>query len=399
MKRILWLCLGLALLACQPQVTHSTLVILDGENIYRLKGAPGTPADALAQAGIHLEAEDRLLLNGKPATLDQPLVSQSDFITLQVRRALPVTIHTPQGEKSLRSAAFTVGEALYQAGFQLYASDVLAPPAETPLRADMTIHYIPSRPLTVHVGGQTLRIRSAAESVGAALARAGIPLIGLDSSQPSENEALPPDGQIRLIRVSEAVVLAQKSIPFESEFQASANLALDQQEILQAGQPGLSVSRIRIRYEDGQEVSRQSEAETLVRAPQKRIIGYGTKVEIKTATVDGVTIEYWRAVQMYATSYSPCRSSPGRCYPNTASGKPVKKGVVGVVYRWYVAMRGQPLYIPGYGYATIEDVGGGIPGRLWIDLGYSDEDYQQWGQWVTVYFLTPVPTNILYVLD
>jgi uncharacterized protein YabE (DUF348 family) len=398
MKRILWLWLGLVWIACQPQISHPTLLILDGEKVYRLKGAPGTPADALAQAGIRLDAEDRLLLNGKPIAPDQPL-AQGDFLTLQIRRALTVTVRTPDGEQTLRSAAFTVGEVLRQAGFQLYASDAFDPPAETPLRAGMTIHYTPARLLTVQVGGQKLRIRSSAETVGTALARAGIPLIGLDSSQPSENEALPADGRIRLIRVSEAVVLAQKSIPFESEFQASANLALDQQEILQPGQPGLSVSRIRIRYEDGQEVSRQTEAETLVRAPQKRIIGYGTKVEIKTATVDGVTIEYWRAVRMYATSYSPCRSAPGRCYPNTASGKPVKKGVVSVVYRWYVAMRGQPLYIPGYGYATIEDVGGGIPGRLWIDLGYSDDDYQQWGQWVTVYFLTPVPTNILYVLD
>ncbi|MGC8856647.1 MAG: G5 domain-containing protein [Anaerolineae bacterium] len=398
MKRLFWLWLGLVLLACQPQIPHPTLLILDGEKVYRLKGAPGTPADALAQVGIRLEAEDRLLLNGKPVALDQPL-GQDNSPTLQVRRAFTVTVHTPEGERSLRSAAFTVGEALHQAGFELYASDAIDPPAETALLPGMTIHYTPSRPLTVQVGGQMLHIRSSAETVGAALARAGIPLIGLDSSQPSESEALPADGQIRLIRVSEAVVLAQKSIPFESEFQASANLALDQQEILQPGQAGLSVSRIRIRYEDGQEVSRQTEAETLVRAPQKRIIGYGTKVEIKTATVDGVTFEYWRAVRMYATSYSPCRSAPGRCYPNTASGKPVKKGVVSVVYRWYVAMRGQPLYIPGYGYATIEDVGGGIPGRLWIDLGYSDDDYQQWGQWVTVYFLTPVPANILYVLD
>ena len=32
------------------------------------------------------------------------------------------------------------------------------------------------------------------------------------------------------------------------------------------------------------------------------------KANAGAAGVDGVTIEYWRAVQMYATSYSPCRS-------------------------------------------------------------------------------------------
>jgi 3D (Asp-Asp-Asp) domain-containing protein len=62
-------------------------------------------------------------------------------------------------------------------------------------------------------------------------------------------------------------------------------------------------------------------------------------------------------------------------------------------------MQGQPVYIPGYGHATVEDVGGGIPGRFWIDLGYSDNDYEAWGDWVTVYFLTPVPQNVVYILE
>ena len=166
-------------------------------------------------------------------------------------------------------------------------------------------------------------------------------------------------------------------------------------------QPGeiANVSRVRIRYEDGNEVSRQTESETLVRAPQKRIVGYGTKVEIKEAAVDGIQIQYWRAVQMFATAYSPCRSAPGQCYPSTASGKPVKRGVVALRTDLYMAMRGQPLYIPGYGRATVEDACGGCVGKPWIDLGYSDSDYQGWGRWVTVYFLTPVPSSIIYVLD
>jgi 3D (Asp-Asp-Asp) domain-containing protein len=46
-------------------------------------------------------------------------------------------------------------------------------------------------------------------------------------------------------------------------------------------------------------------------------------------------------------------------------------------------MPGWPVYVPGYGFATIEDIGAGIAGRDWIDLGYSDEDYQVWH--------TPVP--------
>jgi 3D (Asp-Asp-Asp) domain-containing protein len=231
------------------------------------------------------------------------------------------------------------------------------------------------------------------------LAEAGIPLLGLDQAVPAENEALPIDGQIKVIRVSESVVLAQKPIPFESELIASADVPLDQNQILQPGENGLSIQRIRIRYEDGNEVSRVTENETVVRPPEKRVLGYGTKVEIKTATVDGVQIEYWRAVQMYATSYSPCRSGTNSCSYGTSSGIRLTKGIVGLRYSWYLNMGGQQLYIPGYGRATVGDVCGGCVGKPWIDLGYDEDNYEQWSSWVTVYFLTPVPSNILYELQ
>jgi 3D (Asp-Asp-Asp) domain-containing protein len=226
-----------------------------------------------------------------------------------------------------------------------------------------------------------------------------MPLLGLDTSVPAENEPLPSDGQIRVLRISESVLLAQKPIPFDSDVQASAEIPLDQTQILQPGEPGLSVQRIRIRYEDGKEISRITENETVVRPPKTRIMGYGTKIEIKTAVVDGVKIEYWRSVQMYATSYSPCNSGVANCGATTASGKHLRKGMVAVNRTLYYGMLGQQLYIPGYGAATIEDLCGGCTGKPWIDLGYSDSDYQTWHSWVTVYFLTPVPANVIYDLQ
>jgi 3D (Asp-Asp-Asp) domain-containing protein len=156
---------------------------------------------------------------------------------------------------------------------------------------------------------------------------------------------------------------------------------------------------VRVRYEDGREISRQTESETVVRPPKDRVMGYGTKVVVRTTTVDGVKIEYWRAVNLYATSYSPCRSGADRCYTGTASGLPVKKGVVAVIRSWFNMMSGQQVYIPGYGSAVIADIGGGISGKPWIDLGWSDDDYQPMTGWVTVYFLTPVPPSILYNLQ
>jgi len=387
---------SLFLLAFQSQKPNIT-VIEDG-NIHQIQTDERVPLLIITAEKIPFAVDDRVYLNGKSIPVDEPLPNTKK-VTIQIRHAVQIILDTQDGQQNLNTPAFTVGEALNEANIQLYAVDYLNPPPDTPLSPGMLITYRPAREVTVTIDGKVTQIRTSAQTVGAALAGAGIPLQNLDYSRPRESEILPDDRKIQVIRVSESIQLIQKSIPFNSEFTESSQVELDQQQILKPGQQGLAMSRVRIRYENGQEISRQAESETIVRPPENRVVGFGTKVVTRTMTVGGKQIEYWRVVQMFATSYSPCRSSPDRCYPATASGKPVKKGVVAMTYANYIAMQGQPLYIPGYGYASVEDVGGGIPGQLWIDLGYSDNDWQQWGQWVTVYFLTPVPASFPFILD
>ena len=391
--------------ACQP-TTHPAVIIIDGDKTILLQTDERIPSALLIQAGITLNPDDRVFLNGLTIAPDQPITDpltssagQTYLTTLQIRRARSINLVTPDGRQEIQSSAFTVGEALQAEAYWLHAGDRVEPVLNSSISDGMTITVTPARELTVSVDGGALRINSAGQIVGEALAEAGIPLIGLDYSLPPGNEPIPSNGQIRVVRVNESVLLAQKPIPFENEFQASADVPLDQTQILQPGESGLTIQRIRIRYEDGEEISRLSEDETLVRPPKTRLLGYGTKVEIKTAEVDGVQIEYWRAVQMYATSYSPCRSGADRCYPGTSSGQALRKGMVGLRQSWYLSMQGQQLYIPGYGFSSVADVCGGCVGKPWIDLGYSDHDYEQWSSWVTVYFLTPVPSNVIYVLE
>jgi 3D (Asp-Asp-Asp) domain-containing protein len=289
-----------------------------------------------------------------------------------------------------------------EAGLTLYSSDLLDPPIETPIMGAITVNYRPAGDIVITVDGTQIKTRSAANTVGQALSEAGIPIIGLDFSQPVETAPLPKNGQIRVVRVAESVALTEKAIPFDTRTELSADLEIDQQALLQAGEPGLGVARLRTRSEDGVQVSQKSESESIVRPPQDRIMGIGTKIVIRTATVDGVTFEYYRAVHMYTTSYSPCRSATpnGSCSYGTSSGMPVQKGTVAMVYSWYLAFGGDKLYIPGYGYATVGDVGGSYPPgyHYWVDLGWTDADYQPMEGWTTVYFLAPVPQNPVYVL-
>lgn len=402
MKYLRWLAFAFLLSACQPQT--SSVTIIDGGQIYNVTSAERVPLILLTQNGIAPQPNDRVLLNGVPAPIDQPLPN-ADFIQLQLRRAVTLTLVTPQGTQEIQSSAFTVGQVLSEAGFSLTKNDLVSPPVETPITQSVTITFTPARDLTILVGDEVVNIRSAAGTVGEALAEAGIPLIGFDTSSPLENEALPLDGQIRVARVYESVSVTMESIPFDVEKVDSVDVAFGQDEIIQPGVNGIAMVRTRIRYEDGKEVSRATEDKTVMREPQKQIVASGTKIVLAPAGGE-IPYEYWYATEMYASVYSPCASGTGGCSYGTASGARAGQGIVAVDYSIYNVLAGMRVYIPGYGVATIGDTGGGpiiettfgVPRTKWIDLGFNEGELRNMTGWVTVYFLAPAPAEIPYFL-
>jgi uncharacterized protein YabE (DUF348 family) len=399
MKRIPWLLLALALISCQPQAQVTTIRIVDGQNILTIQPTSRNPAAIIAEAGLALGPADKIYYNGVELPTEYSLPPGASGI-FQIHRAVEVTLLTPDGKTTFQSSAPTVGQAVAQTGIMLYADDFLSPPAQTPLTAPLTVTYRPARELTISLDGTSITVKSSALTIGQALAQAGIALIGLDYSLPAESKLLPANGQIKVVRVTESFSLQQKPVPFKTEYQTSDELELDTQNLLRAGEPGLAVIRVRVRTEDGKQVSSQTEAETTVRPPTNEIIGTGTKISLHDIPGSKPPVQYWRAVQMYATWYSPCHSGTSKCSYGTASGLPVQRGVVGMIRANYNAMAGQKVYIPGYGTATIGDIGSGMPGRPWIDLAYADNDPgDRLEGWVTVYFLAPIPANPMYVIQ
>jgi uncharacterized protein YabE (DUF348 family) len=397
--------LGLAALlfltACQPRSSSFTLI--DGDQTQRIEFNSGALSSLLAQAGVTLGDYDRVLVNGSPVPLDLDSLLNSSVI--QIRRALSVTLITPQSEQVVQTSALTVGQALHEMGLLFAPGDLLDPPAETALRPRLTITFRPARDLTVLIGDTEINIRSAAPTVAGVLAEARIPLVGLDSSLPPASEAPPPDGQIRVTRIFETVQTTLEPIPFTEQVIYSPDLPLGQNETLQSGVEGIAMLRLRIRYENGSEVSRETESKTVLREPQTHIVQSGEKIVL--APIGGnIPYEYWYATQMFASVYSPCASGTDSCSYGTASGARAGQGIVAVDYSIYSDLAGMKVYIPGYGLATIGDTGGGpiietafgVPRTQWIDLGFNDGEMIDMTGWVTVYFLAPAPAAIPYFL-
>ncbi|NPV86143.1 MAG: DUF348 domain-containing protein [Anaerolineae bacterium] len=355
------------------------------------------PANLLFQAGVRLYPADRILWNGQDIRLDQPLPF-SPTLALQYIPATALRLQQGTSSTTIHTSASSVGEALWATGVRLSAADSTNVPLNQKPDPSQQVLIRRAQTLSIQTPAGTVLTRAASDSVGEALAIAGMTLQGSDYSIPAEDQPLPESGEIRVIRVSETFVLEQEVLPFENEYIADASLPLDQRKVIETGRQGLKVKKVRTRYEDDVETQQLVEDEWIAVPPVNQKIGYGTQVNIQEiATPDGV-FQYWRAITVYATSYSPCRSGTSKCHYGTASGLPVKKGVVGVTPAWFRLMAGQQVYIPGYGLAVIADTGGGIPGKQWIDLGFSDEDFVSWHSNVTMYFLTPVPAAIPYIL-
>ncbi|MBI5963563.1 MAG: DUF348 domain-containing protein, partial [Chloroflexi bacterium] len=232
MKSLRWLVLLLTflLISCQPQAP-SSITIIDGGQIQHVTSAERVPLILFTQNGIAPQPNDRVLLNGVPFPIDQSLPS-TGYIQLQLRRAVTLNIVTSQGQQAIQSSAFTVGQALNEAGYSLDTNDLFDPPAETAITQSMTITYTPARDLTISVGESTLKVRSAAGTVGEVLAEAGIPLIGADTSSPLENEAPPSDGQIHVTRVYETTSVELKPIPFTTKRIESVDIPLGQEDLI-----------------------------------------------------------------------------------------------------------------------------------------------------------------------
>jgi len=401
-------------------VDHARPVVVqvDGQTIHArtLKSAP---VDILNELGIRLSPYDKLIVDGQPiepaasatghtatvmlsnraspptnATPVTPrsiIVQRAIQLTVRPNDAAPVTLHTTEP---------TVGAALHKAGMMLYLADVVRPDLSTPVYDGQLVTIERAVPVTIYADGRRLRTRTHSKTVADAVAEAGLALGGLDYTDPAPDTPLARDMTIRVVRVAETIRIEQEPVPFEIQWVPDPEMELDTQDLKQAGENGVLQKRIRVRFEDGQEVSRQLEDSGIIRQPKTKLIAYGTKIVIRKLDTPDGPVEYWRRIRMLATSYSASTAGTpktAKYYGLTALGWVMRHGIVAVDPR-VIRLRSE-VYVPGYGIGIAGDTGGAIKGRR-IDLGYDDGDPRVWTwyRWVDVYLLTPVPDEINYVI-
>lgn len=372
-----------------------------------------TPEEVLREAGIPFGPSDQALLNGAPIGRQDPLPGsvpqprpqlydrghawdhmERTPLQLRVHRAIPIRVDDGELTFTLRTTSATVGEALLAAGIELYLGDEVVPSLGSPVSTGQRVAIVRSTPVTVEADGVTLKTRVKAETVADVLAGLEVGLAGMDEVTPPLETPLYDDIAISVTRIREEVEIEEEIAPFETLYEPDPNLAIDIQSVVSSGAEGITRTRYRVRYENGQETSRVLEDTWTAQEPAQRIIAYGQRIDPQTfTTADGQTITYWRKIRMLATSYSASRAGVSPDNPHygfTYSGDAMRDGIVAVDFS-LIPLRTN-VYIPGYGFGDALDTGGAMRGRR-IDLGYADDTWVPVRRWVDIYLLWPPPPD------
>lgn len=295
-----------------------------------------------------------------------PAIAVSGIWALPSGRIVHVSVdgHT----STFNSFRPTVGGVLASRKIALHQDDLVIPAPETQIWPGVQISVIRPVPATLTIGGAARPVWVAAQTVGGALERLGVPVDPLDRVYPGRASALSAGLRITVERREYRTWMERSEIPFPAQVLTDSSLWRGMRLVREPGRPGFKERRLRALYADGRPVDVTPLAWTVVQTPMPRVTAVGTRARI--ASRGQFAGREYMIVE--ATAYYPGPNNyGGGVGTRTATGMLAQRGVVAVDPS--VIRLGSRLYIEGYGYAIAGDTGGAIKG-LRIDLCYNTYD-------------------------
>lgn len=299
---------------------------------------------------------------------------------LIVNFKLKKTVTVIDGQKVIEIKTFkkTV-ESLFEAeGFNMASYDRVDVPLSSEITDKMVIEIQRGFPVVLRIDGEERRIYTHKQLVRHFLENQSVVLGSLDQVSKPMNDFLDYGDVIEVIRIDEKYVETQERVPFYTIVKRVTSLSAGDVENEQDGKIGLKHVTYRVKYKNGEEISREKIEEEIIEEPQNEIIYKG--IDQMFVNSRGVPFDYREVIVMEATAYDLSYQSTGkrpgdRNYGITFSGTQARPGVVAVDPK--VIPLGASLYIESldqtkdYGFAIAEDTGSAIKGNR-IDLFIND---------------------------
>lgn len=332
------------------------------------------------------------------------------FFGLMHRTSAKSVTLVDEGQMSVvLTRADEVGELLAEQAIELGPHDRLSLPLEADVEHGSLIRIERAKAMTVQVDGRTERLYTTADTVGEALADAGIAVAADDRVTPSPDAAVTDGLTVKVVRVRKEIVETQHPIAFEVIRKKDATLPQGKEKVVQTGKEGVLVKRTERIYENGELVAERVLSREVRKPSVDQIVAVGTKKpevtaasyaaagEARTIQLAGQTIKVRQILKnVTLTAYSAGPASTGKSpgepgYGVTASGTKVKEGRTIAVDPDVIPL-GWWVYIEGFGFRRAEDTGSAVKGKK-IDIYYdSEKTASKFGtkRGYTVYVIGPV---------
>ena len=278
--------------------------------------------------------------------------------------------------EEISTYAETVEDLLDEEEILLDKFDYISFTLDTKLEDNMKITIKKAKLYTLAIGDVMEEISSIYTRVGDVVNDLNISLGELDYIEPALDEKLSYGDEIKITRVQEEVEEVEEVIPHESIVQKSDKLDNGTTKVIQEGEDGVKIKKLKKVFENGQLVEKILIGEEIVKEAIPKITEKGTKAVAKTSRGN---VRYKSVFTMTATAYDNSYAStgkrPGEKYWGlTAMGTKARVGAVAVDPR--VIPLGTKLYVESldgtkdYGFCVAEDTGGAIKGSK-IDLFFN----------------------------
>ncbi len=229
----------------------------------------GDVEELLAAEGLDVGPHD--LVAPAPG---EPLDDGEEIV---VRYGRPLRLTLDGQQRQVWTTARTVDGALRQFGIRAEGAYLSAPRTAPVPRAGLTLSVRTERSVTFMADGRERTIRTNAATVQEALDQAGITLQGQDTTSVPPT-AFPRDGQtVTVLRITGTREVREERIPFETEKVKDGDLFAGTEVVERAGRPGARRVTYSLRTVNGVRQRPRAIADEVVREPVTQLVRVGTR--------------------------------------------------------------------------------------------------------------------------
>ncbi|MFE6223422.1 MULTISPECIES: resuscitation-promoting factor [unclassified Streptomyces] len=260
--------------------------------------------ELLADEGLTVGAHD--LVAPAPG---EPLASGDEIV---LRYGRPVALTLDGRRRQVWTTADTVDGALRQLGVRAEGAYLSVSRSAAISRTGLALDVRTERAVTFLADGRERTVRTNAATVGEALDEAGITLGGEDTTS-VPREAFPRDGQtITVLRITGSTQTREEAVPYAVERIRDPGLFAGTEVVDRQGVPGLRRITYHLRTVNGVKQRPRRTGEELVREPVSRKVRVGTRpLPSSVAGADGLN---WGALAACESGGRPDAVDPSGTY-------------------------------------------------------------------------------------